>query len=57
MHVICIDMLQQNLDLLIIDLRLVVLTKVLKCVFKTSCVSLKGKSGLIHVKCLIDIGV
>ena len=46
-RVICIDLLQQNLDLLTITLRLVVLPKGVKCVFKTSCVSLKVESGLI----------
>ena len=52
---ICIDLLQQNHDLLTIALRLVVLPKGVKCVFKTSCVSLKRESGLIIVKGLIDI--
>ena len=56
MRVICIDLLKQNLDLLMIALRLVVLLKGVKCMFKTSCVFLKGKSGLILVKGLIDIG-
>ena len=55
LRVICIDLLQQNLDLLAIALGLVVLPKGVKCVFKTSCVSLKGESGLILVKCLINI--
>ena len=41
LHVICIDLLQQNLDLLTIALRLVVLPKGIKCVLKMSCVSLK----------------
>ena len=41
-RVICIDLLQQNLDLLTISLRLVVFTKSVKCVSKTSCVYLKG---------------
>ena len=40
--VICIYLLQQNLDLLVITLRLAVLPKDVKCVFKTSCVYLKG---------------
>ena len=56
LRVICIDMLQQNLDLLTIAIGLIVLKKGVKCVFKTSCVSLKGESGLILVKGLIDIG-
>ena len=56
LHVICIDPLQQNLDLLTIALRLVVLPKGVKFMFKTSCVSLKGESGLILVKGTIDIG-
>ena len=56
LRVICIDLLQNNLNLLTIALRLVVLTKGVKCVFKTSCVSLKVESGLILVKVLIDIG-
>ena len=56
LRVICIDLLQQNLDLLTITLGLVVLPKGVKCVFKTSCVSLKGESGLILVKGLINIG-
>ena len=42
LRVICIDLIQQNTDLLVISLRLVVLLKGVKCVFKTSCVSLKG---------------
>ena len=54
--VICIDLLHQNFDLLTIDLRMVVLPKGVKCVLKTSCVSLKGESGIILVKYLIDIG-
>ena len=53
---ICIYMLQKNLGLFTIDIRLVVLPKGVKCVFKTSCVSLKGEIGLILVKGLIDIG-
>ena len=56
LRVICIDLLQQNLDLLTIALGLVVMPKSVKCVFKTSCVSLKGESGLIIVKGLINIG-
>ena len=56
MSVICIDLLQQNLNLLTIALGLVVLPKGVKCVFKTSSVYLKGESGLIHVKGLINIG-
>ena len=56
LRVICIYLIQQNLDLLVITLRLVVLPKCVKCVFKTSCVYLKGESGLIIVKGLIDIG-
>ena len=56
LSVIFIDLLQQNLQLLTIALRLVVLLKGVKCVFKTSCVSLKGESGLILVKALINIG-
>ena len=56
LHVICIYLLQQNLELLTIALRLVVLPKGVKCVFNTSCVSFKGEIGLILVKCLIDIG-
>ena len=56
MRVICIDLLQYNLDLLTIPLRLVVLLKGVKCVFKTSFVSLKVESGLIFVKGLIGIG-
>ena len=42
LRVICIDLLQQNLDLLAIALRLVVLMKSVKCMLKTSCVYLKG---------------
>ena len=42
LRVIFIDMLQKNLNLLTIALGLVVLPKGIKCVFKTSCVSLKG---------------
>ena len=57
LRVICIDLLQHNLDLLTIALRLVVLPKGVKFVFKTSCVSLKGESGLVLVKVLIDIGM
>ena len=56
LRVICIDLLQHNLDLLTISLRLVVLPKGVKCVFKTSCVSLEIESGIIIVKGLIDIG-
>ena len=56
LHVICIDLLHQNLDLLTIALGLVVLPKGVKCVFKTSCVSLKGESGIILVKDQINIG-
>ena len=56
MRVICIDLLQQNIDLLMIALGLVLLPKGVKCVFKTSFVSLKGESGLILVKGLINIG-
>ena len=56
LRVIFIDLLQQNIDLLTIVLRLVVLTKGVKCVLKTSCVSLKGESGIILVKGLINIG-
>ena len=56
MCVICIDLLHQNIDLLTIALRLIVLTKGVKCVSKTSCVFLKGESGIILVKGLIDIG-
>ena len=56
MRVICIDLLQKNLGLLAIALRLVILTKGVKCVFKTSCVSLKGESGLILIKGQINIG-
>ena len=51
--IICIDLLQQNLDLLTIPLWLVVLLKDVKCVFKTICVSHKGESGLIIVKGLM----
>ena len=54
--VIFIDLLQQNLDLLTIAISLVVLLKGVKCVFKTSFVSIKGESGLIIVKGLINIG-
>ena len=54
--VICIDLIQQNLDLLIIAIGLVVLLKGVECVFKTSCVSLKGESGIILVNGLINIG-
>ena len=43
LRVILIDLLQQNLYLLTIAIRLVVLPKGVKCVFKTSCVSLKGE--------------
>ena len=46
MRVICIYLLQRNLDLLMIDLGLVVLPKGVKCVFKTNFVSIKGESGL-----------
>ena len=53
--VICIDLLQKNINLLTIALGLVVLPKGVKCVFKTSCVSLKGESGIILVKDLINI--
>ena len=56
LRVICIYLLQQNLDLLVIALRLVVLLKGVKFMFNTSCVSLKGENGLILVKGLIDIG-
>ena len=56
LRVIFIDMLQKNLNLLTIALGLVLLPKGIKCVFKTSCVSLKRKSGLILVKGLIGIG-
>ena len=56
LHVISIDLLYQNLDLLTIALGLVILLKGIKCVFKMSCVSLKGESGLILVKVLINIG-
>ena len=56
LRVICIDLLQQNLDLLTIALGLVVMPKGVKCVFKTGCVSLKGESGLILIKGLINIG-
>ena len=56
LRVICIDLLQQNFDLLTIALGLVALTKGVKCVFTTSCVSLEGESGLILVKGLINIG-
>ena len=56
MPVIFIYLIQQNLELLTIALRLVVLPKGVKCVFKTSGVFLKGESGLILVKGLIDIG-
>ena len=54
--VICVDVLQHNIYLITITLSLVVLPKGVKCVFNTSCVSLKGESGLILVKGLIDIG-
>ena len=53
---ICIYLLQQNLNLFTIALRLVVLPKGVKCVFKTSCVSHKGESGIILLKGLINIG-
>ena len=53
--VICIYLLQQNLDLLMISLRLVVPLKGVKFVLKTSFVSLKGESGFILVKGLINI--
>ena len=56
LHVICIDLLHHNIDLLMITLVLVVLPKGVKCVFKTSCVSFKGETGLIIVKYLINIG-
>ena len=56
LRVICIDLIHQNLELLTIALRLVVLPKGVKCVFKTSCLSLKGESGLILVKGLINTG-
>ena len=56
MRVICIDLLYQNLDLFTIALRLVVLPKGVKYVFNTICVSLKGDSGIILVKGLINIG-
>ena len=56
LRVVCIDLLQQNLDLLTIALGLVVMPKGVKCAFKMSCVSLKGESGLILVKGLINIG-
>ena len=56
LRVIYIDLLQQNLDLLKIALGLVVLLKSVKCVFKTSCVYLKGESLLILVKGLINVG-
>ena len=55
MCVICIDLIQHNLNLLTIALGLVVLLKGFKCVFKTSFVSLKGESGIILVKVLINI--
>ena len=55
LRVSCIDLLQQNLDLLTIALGLVALPKGVKYVFKTRCVSLKGESGLILVKVLINI--
>ena len=57
LRVICIDLLQQNLKLLTIALGLVVLPKGVKCMFNTSCVYLKGKSGLIIVKGLIKNGL
>ena len=41
LRVIFIEQLQHNINLLTIALRLVVLPKGVKCVFKTSCVSLK----------------
>ena len=55
LRVICIDLLQQNLDVLTIPLGLFVLTEGVKCVFKTSCVYLKGENGIILVKVLINI--
>ena len=56
LRVICTDLLQHNIDLLVIAPGLVVLLKGIKCAFKTSCVSLKGESGLILLKGLINIG-
>ena len=56
LRVICVDLFQQNLDILKNALGLVVFPKGVKCVFKSSCVSLKGESGLILVKGLINIG-
>ena len=53
---ICIYLLQKNLDLLTIALKVVALSKGIKRVFKTSCVSLKGESEIILVKGLVDIG-
>ena len=55
-RVIFIDMIQKNLNLLMIPLMLVVLLKDVKCVFKTSCVSIKGEIGIILVKGLINMG-
>ena len=57
MRVICIYLIQQNLDLFTISRRLVVLPKGVKCVFRTSFVSIKVESGLILVKGLINIGM
>ena len=57
LRAICIDLLQQNLDLLTISFGLVLRMKGVKCVFKTIFVSLKGESGLILVKGLINIGI
>ena len=56
LRIICIYLLQNNIDLLTIILMLVVLPKGVKCVFKTSFVSLNGESGLIILKVLINIG-
>ena len=55
LRVICIYLIRYNLELLTIALRLVVLSKGVKFVFKTSCVSLKGESGIILLKSLINI--
>ena len=56
LHVICIDLIQQILDLLTIALRLVVPLKGVKFVLKTSFVSLKGENVFILVKGMINIG-
>ena len=54
---ICIYMLQKNLNLFPVALRLVVPPKGVKCVFNMSFVSLKEESGLIFVKVQIKIGM